>query len=64
MVQYLIRTYESDDIIAQAEAELVNFRQLSKMNEETYASTLWEKPYDAAPYIQRKDERAVYRGLP
>lgn len=37
VVQYLIRTYESDDIISQEEFDLVNLRQSSNMEDETYA---------------------------
>lgn len=41
VVQYLIRKYASDDIIAQTEPDLVKFNQPSNMKKETYASKPW-----------------------
>lgn len=60
VVQYLIRTYASDDIIAQAEAELVNFRQPSNMNEETYAAALWEKALRCRPVYSEAKLKGLY----
>lgn len=43
VVQYLLRTYSTDDIIAEVEASLMRFTQGDRMNETDYAQALWTK---------------------
>lgn len=42
-VSYLFDTYRTDDIIAEAEADVINYKQPGNMYAVYYSETLWEK---------------------
>lgn len=43
MVSYLLEIYATDDIIAEAEAEIVIFKKPAGMTTISYSEVLWEK---------------------
>ena len=43
VVNYLLRTYATNEVIAEAYAEVTNFLQSSRMSETEYGDRLWEK---------------------
>lgn len=56
----MIRTHASDDMIAQAEADLFNRRQPPNINEERYASTLLEKALQFVPVHTEAKLKGLY----
>lgn len=43
MINYLLETYITDDVIAKLDAEIFRFPQLSNMTLTEYAEALWNK---------------------
>ena len=43
VVNFLLRTYATDEVIAEAVGDVTSFRQSSNMTEEVYSNHLWDK---------------------
>ena len=43
VVNFLLRTYATDEIIAEAYSDVMSFKQTSAMTEEQYSNLLWER---------------------
>ena len=43
VVNYLLRTYATDEVISEAVGDVTSFRQSSNMTEEVYSNHLWDK---------------------
>ena len=43
VINFLLRTYATDEVIAEAVGDVTSFRQSSSMTEEVYSNHLWDK---------------------
>ena len=60
VVNFLLRTYATDETIAEAYTEVVSFRQSSNMTEEAYRNQLWDKALRCGTVFSDRRLKSLY----
>ena len=57
---FLLRTYATDEIIAEAYTKVVSFRQSSNMTEESYSNQLWDRALRCGTVFSDRRLKSLY----